>query len=175
LQIFQAEFSLGVMQAMTAFFRFIEHHGWLVFVAVTCLNALILKLHSRRYIRQQPELADGYGRLIRGVLFWGNLPWLVMGAGIELGGLPGMFSYFHPRDGHPFVLAWFGVVITIWILGFWWLFARGGAEFLVEHPGLLRGPPCSPTAIRIYYCLCIIGGICGVVFLFVADIPHFPE
>ena len=82
---------------------------------------------------------------------------------------------FHPRDGNPFVLAWFGVVTMIWILGFWWLFARSGAEFLIEHPGLLRGLPRSATAIRIYYCLCIVGGVCGLVFLFVADILRFPE
>jgi hypothetical protein len=163
------------MQPLPVTVRFIVHHGWLLFAAVTCLNALILKLRSRYYIRQRPELADGYSRFSRGVLLWGNLPWLVMGAGIELGGLPGIFSYFHPRDGNPFVLAWFGVVIAIWILGFWWLFARGGAEFLVEHPGLFHGLPRSATAIRIYYCLCVAGGISGLVFMFVADIPRFPQ
>ena len=77
-----------------------------MFVAVTCLNALILKFRSGYYIRARPELMDGYMRLVRDVLFWGNLPWRVMGVGIELGGVPGMFSYFRPRHGNPFVLAW---------------------------------------------------------------------
>ena len=54
-----------------------------MFVAVTVANALILKLRSRRYIRERPELSEGYKRLFRGVLLWGNLPWLLMGIGIE--------------------------------------------------------------------------------------------
>ncbi len=110
-----------------------------MFVAVTCINVLYLKVHSRQHIRQRPELAAGYRRLIRGYLFWGNLPWIVMGVGLELGGLSSIFSFFRPRDGNPFVLAFFLVVIELWILGFWWLFFARGAEFLVEHPGVFRG------------------------------------
>src|SRR5688572_11682314 len=100
------------------------HHAWLMFVAVTIANALILKYRSRRYIRERPELAEGYNRLFRGVLFWGNLPWILMAIGIEFGGVPSFFSYFRPRDGNPFVMAWFAVVIALWLLGFYWLFAR---------------------------------------------------
>ncbi len=35
------------------------HHAWLMFVAVTVANALILKFRSTVYIRQRPELAGG--------------------------------------------------------------------------------------------------------------------
>lgn len=164
-------FSLDVMQPSRVLIRLIFRHGWLMFVAVTCLNALILKIHSRQHIRERPELVAGYRRLVLGYLFWGNLPWLVMGVGIEFGGLPSIFSYFRPRDGNPFVLAWFGVVIALWILGFWWLFPRRGAEFLVEHPGLLRGLPRSPNLIRLFYCLSILGGILGLIFMWFSDIP----
>jgi hypothetical protein len=159
------------MQAQPVFVRWVFHRGWLMFVAVTCLNALILKIRSRRYVRERPELAIGYQQLVHGVLFWANLPWLVMGVGIELGGLPSIFSYFRPRDGNPFVQAWFGVVIGLWLLGFWWLFPRRGAEFLVEHPGLLRGTPRIPNMIRLFYCLSILGGIFGLLFMWFSDIP----
>ena len=37
-----------------------------MFVAVTCINVLYLKIHSRRHIRERPELAAGYQRLVRG-------------------------------------------------------------------------------------------------------------
>ena len=86
------------MQSAPVLVRFVFRHGWLMFVAVTCLNALILKLRSRYYVRERRELAAGYTKLLWGVLFWGNLPWLVMGVGIELGGLPSIFSYFRPRE-----------------------------------------------------------------------------
>ena len=144
-----------------------------MFVAVTCVNVLYLKIHSREHIRQRPELAAGYRRLIRGYLFWSNLPWLVMGVGLEIGGLPSIFSYFRPRDGNPFVLAFFVVVVVLWILSFWWLFFARGAEFLVEHPGVFGGLPRSPTAIRIYCSLCLAGGIAGLFFIWFSDIPVF--
>src|SRR4051794_3875528 len=93
-------------------------HFWVMFVVVTTWNAFALQRRSRRAVETRPELAAGYRRLVRGYLFFGNLPWLVMGLGIELGGVPTMFSYFRPRDGNPFVLAWFAVVIGLWLLGF---------------------------------------------------------
>lgn len=149
------------------FFR----HIWLMFVAVTVANALVLKFRSGHYIRLNPGLAGGYQRLFRGVLFWGNLPWLVMGTGIELGGVPSVFSFFRPRDGNPFVLAWFGAVVMLWVLGFYWLFARRGAEFLIEHPGLLRGKPKNPALIKACYCIAVVGGIAAVVAIVAIDIP----
>lgn len=147
--------------------------AWLIMIAVTVANAFILKFRSRAYIQQRPRLASGYGRLFRGVLLWGNLPWVVMGIGIHFGGVRGIFSFFRPRDGDPFVLAWFGVVVALWLLGFYWLFARRGAEFLIEHPGLLRGNPTSPTMIRFSYCLMVAGGIAGIFFMSFGDIPNF--
>ena len=143
----------------------------------------------RRHVHQrpipQPSLASAYPRAARTdrwlsaiyprYLFWGNLPWIVMGVGLELGGLPSIWSYFRPRDGNPFVLAFFFVVFALWILGFWWLFFARGAEFLAEHPGVLRGFPHSPAMIRIYYCLGLIGGIFGVCFMWFSDIPVFTQ
>jgi len=155
--------------------HFLFRHAWLMFVAVTCINVLYLKVHSRQQTRQRPELAAGYRRLIRGYVFWMNLPWIVMGVGLELGGLPSIWSYFRPRDGNPFVLAFFFVVFALWILGFWWLFFARGAEFLAEHPGVLRGFPRSPAMIRIYYCLGLIGGIFAVCFMWFSDIPAFSQ
>ncbi len=148
-------------------------HAWILFIAVTMINALILKFRSRAHIQRRPELRAGYRRLFNGVLLWGNLPWVVMGIGIVFGGVHSTFSYFRPRDGHSFVLAWLGVVVALWILGFYWLFARRGAEFLVEHPGLLRSTPKNPTSIRFFYCLMVAGGLAGLLFIFFTDFPEF--
>ncbi len=156
-------------------FPSVLRHVWLLFVVVTTANALILKYRSRRYIQQRPLLAEGYQRLFWGFLFWGNLPWLVMAVGIEFGGVPDMFCYFRPRDGDPYVLAWFAFVIADWLLGFYWIFARRGAEFLVEHPGLLRGDPKNPTMIRVFYCLSVVGGIVGFALMWTMDMPQFPR
>jgi hypothetical protein len=73
------------------------------------------------------------------------------------------------------VLAWFGVVVALWLLGLYWLFARRGAEFLIEHPGLLRGNPKSPAIIRFFYCLMVAGGVVGLCFAFFSDIPQITK
>jgi hypothetical protein len=150
-------------------------HFWLMFVAVTAANVLWLKFRSARHIREKPELADGYRRLVFGYLFWGNLPWLFMGAAIELGGVSNVFSFFRPGDGNPLVLAWFAIVIAEWCLGFLWLFVWRGAEFLVEHPGVFRYDIKSPAIIKAIYCLTVAGGVAGVYAMFAFPPPRFIE
>lgn len=132
---------------------------WLMAIAVTVVNALLLKFRSRFYVQKRPELAAGYRRLFQGLLLWGNLPWVVMDYGILFGGVHDVFSYLHFREGNPFVLAWVGLMVLMWLLGFYWLFVAQGAEFLIEHPGLLHGKVASPTMIRVIYCLCVASGI----------------
>jgi hypothetical protein len=149
----------------------IARHAWVVFIVVTVFNALAFKFRSQANIQRRPDLAVGYNQVFKGILLWGNLPWIVMGIGILFGGVQSIFSYFRPRDGNPFVLAWFGVVVGLWIVGFYWVFARRGAEFLIEHPGLLSNCPKSPAMVRLLYCFMVGGGIVGLIVLFVADIP----
>jgi hypothetical protein len=159
---------------MPLFLKFFFRHAWLMFVAMTCINVLYLKTHSREQIRQRPELAAGYRKLIRGYLFWGNCPGLSWASDWSLAGCPA-FSRIFAHARNPFVLAFFCVVIAEWILSLWWLFFARGAEFLVEHPGVLRGFPRSPTLIRLYYCLCVAGGAAGVLFMWFSDIPEFTQ
>jgi hypothetical protein len=153
----------------------LTRYVWLFFVAITVLNALFVKFRSWKQIQQRPELAKGYQRLFNGILFWGNLPWFVMGLGIVSGIVPGIFSYLRPRDGNPLVLAWFATVVGVLLLGFRWIFAQGGAEFLAEHPGLIRGSPRDPKTIRSYYALMATGGILGVLILFFTKIPQLTQ
>jgi hypothetical protein len=153
------------------FFRYF----WMAGIAVNLVNALVLKSRSRSFIEQRPELAAGYAKLFYGVIFWGSLPWIVMGAGMVSGGVPSLISYFHPRDGNPFVIAFFGIVILLWLLGFYWLFVRRGAEFIVEHPGLFQGDPKSPAMIRAIYCLGVTGGVIAVLVICFTDfVPRLP-
>ncbi len=92
-----------------------------------------------------------------------------MGLGLELGGVPGFFSYFRPRDGNPYVLTFIASVVMLWILGFYWIFTRRGAEFLIDHPGLFRGDPKSPAMIRLVYCLGVAGGVIALILMATTD------
>src|SRR5580693_2773384 len=85
-------------------------HAWVLFILVQCANGAIWWRRAQPRIAQNPALRDGYCRLIKSWLTYGNLPWLVMGAGILSGAVPSPFHYFNPRNG-PFVIAFYLTVV----------------------------------------------------------------
>lgn len=144
-------------------------YAWLLFVLVTCFNAAIWWYRARRRIAQDPGLEPGYRRLIRWWVICGNLPWLVMGAGILFGGVPTVFHYFNPRNG-PFVIAFYLTVVILWIAAFYWLFFRQGTEQLVTHPGLLNLPVERPWAVKTFFLLALAGGVFALLTMLLGDI-----
>ncbi len=157
------------------FFTIVTKWFWAVCIALTFLNAGVFWYRARRHISAAPELAEGYATIIRGFVIWGNIPWVVMGIGSVLGGVPSVFHFFRPRDGNPFVLAFFASVILIWILGTIWLLFRGGAEMLVNHSGLFNVVIKSPNMLKLFWFLCLAGGIFAVIMMFTLDIPVGPQ
>jgi len=135
---------------------------WLLFIVVSFINAVIFQLRAKEQTRRKPELADGYRKIIRGFLTWANLPWMIMGVGIMIGGVPGIFAYFRPADGNPYVAAFYGSLFLIWMLGTYWIFVRNGAEMLVSHPGLFNRDFSSPAAVKLIWLLMVAGGIAVV-------------
>lgn len=88
-----------------------------------------------------------------------------MGVGILIGGLPSVFAYFNPSSGNPYVLAWHAVILGLWILGIFWIFFRGGAQFFVDHPGLLNLNFSKPALVRLWFSACLLGGVIGEIFM----------
>src|SRR5690349_3559217 len=118
-------------------FEIFDKWSSVIFILVTFLNAAVFANRGRREIRLHPELRQGYRSITRGFVTWGNLPWIVMGIGRVYGGVPSTFSFFRPRDGNPYVLAFFCSVFLVWALGTYWLLT-GGAQQIVDHPGLIN-------------------------------------
>ena len=56
-----------------------------------------------------------------------------MGIGCTVGGVPTVFHYFQPRDGNPFVLAWWAVFFALYIIGAYWIFFSNGAHILTKY------------------------------------------
>lgn len=155
-------------------FEIISRHFWAVAILVTSINVAILKARSARHIRANPELAEGYAILLRGYLIWMNIPWIVMGVGCTVGGVPTVWHYFRPRDGNPYVLAWFASVFIVWIAVTCWIIFRGGAELLVKHPGALNMNTTSPTMVKLFWLLSLAAGIVAVVVMCTRDIQLPP-
>jgi len=144
-------------------------HVWILFVVITCANGAIWWRRARALIAEDPTLESGYRRLVRSWLVYGNIPWLVMGAGILFGGVPSVFHYFNPRNG-PFVVAFYVTVVALWIATFHWLFFRGGAEDLIAYPGLLNLPVQRPWAVKVFFLLAVTGGVLGLLVMILGDI-----
>lgn len=144
---------------MPDIFPLVSRFFWLIALVVTAINALLFHQRLRPLIAQDPRRERGYHQFLLGLLLVSGLLWSLMGIGILVGGVPDVFAYFQPQAGNPFVIAWHGTLIALWIIGSVWIFGRGGAEFFVSHPGLLRGPVTSPTMVRLWFGLAILGGI----------------
>jgi len=155
-------------------FDLMTQHFWIPAFITVCINGFILKVRSRSYIKASPELAEGYSTLLRGLLFWGNIPWIVMGFGSTVGDVRSVWDYFRPQDGNPYVIAWFVSVILLWILGTYWLYEKGGAEMLVKHPGLLNGQFTSPSEVKTTWLLCLLGGAVAAVAMCLVYMPVVP-
>lgn len=146
----------------------ILRHAWILFVLVTCANGAVWWQRGQRQIALHPEQEPGYRRLIRGWIVFGNIPWIVMGAGMLIGDLQSVFQFFNPRNG-PFVIAWYASVVVTWILAAYWLFFRDGATQLIEYPGLLNLPTKDPKLLKLLFVACLAGGIVALTAMILAD------
>ncbi|MBD0395870.1 MAG: hypothetical protein ICV52_19030 [Microcoleus sp. C1-bin4] len=143
---------------------------WLLAIGVTVVNAYIIKSRSREVITRHPELKEGYEKIFRGYLIYLNIPWIVMGIGILAGGVSDVFDYFYPRAGNPFVLAFHLSIIILWALSIYWIYFRGGAEFLVKHPGVVNIK--SVLGFKVLFALMLLGGMFGLILMWSGDFPR---
>ena len=145
--------------------NFIFDNAWVLFILVTVFNAFYLKARSQKIIAKQPDLREGYEKLFKGYLIYLNIPWIVMGIGVLFGGVQGVFSFFRPRDGNLFVLAFHLTILIFLILSSLWICFKGGAEFLVKYPGVFNQNIESPWLIKAYFGLSLAVGMIGIAFM----------
>jgi hypothetical protein len=145
--------------------NFIFDNGWVLFILITVFNSFYLKARSQKIIAEKTDLQEGYDQLFKGYLTYLNIPWVVMGIGVLFGGVPGVFGFFNPRDGNIFVLAFHATVVILWILSIWWIYFKGGAEFLVKYPGVFNQDIKSPILLKVLFAVMLIGGIFGMAFM----------
>lgn len=160
--------------AIMDLFHFLTKWFWALGIVTTFINYGLIQARASQHIIAHSELRDGYRTLTKGFVIWGSLPWVVMGIGIVFGRVPSIFNFFRPRDGNPFVLAFFASVFLVWILGTYWLVFRGGAEVLVKYPGVLNINLKSSRSVMIYWFICLAAGVFAVILMFSRDIPLPP-
>lgn len=160
----------------TLFFK----HAWILFIAVTLANGLILKYRFRKYITENPALKEGYDKYVKGFIFYGNIPWILMAFGNLTGLTHHVFEYFDPKAMNPVVLIFHASIVVLWILSVRWVYFNKGAEFIEAHPGLFQNSFSGSSTItakqvKLFLPLMILGGIAGMIMMWLIDtpIPHF--
>ena len=149
----------------------IFRHLWLMFIAVIIVNGLILKHRSKKYIAQNPELEKGYDTYFKGLLFYGNIPWVIMMIGDLSGLTQNIFEYLTPKAMNPIVLIFHFSIISLWILCARWIYFKKGAEFFESHPGLVQkkgfGGNANLTAkeVRLFFSLILVGNMVGMMIM----------
>lgn len=162
---------------MEEFINLLFKYFWVLGIFGTVVNAVIFKSRSKKYSVELPERKSGYDKLFKGMLLFGNIPWLIMGFGIIFGFTDGVFDYFNPRLMNPIVLFFHLVIVILLILSAWWIYFYRGAEFIEEHPGFFQVKVLfsriNPSAkqIKWFFPLTLIGGIGGMILMWVIDIP----
>lgn len=150
---------------MLDIFSLFARYFWLVALVICAVNTAAYRHRIRVYSLEHPERARGYQQFLVGFVIINVLVWSIMGIGIVFGGLPNVFAYFNPSTGNPYVLAWHGVIFSLWILAIVWMFFRGGAQFLVDHPGLLNVAITKPVLVKLWFGACLLGGVLGEIMM----------
>ncbi len=152
---------------------------WIFFILFTIINGIILKIRSKKYISEKPELKDGYDKYFWNWIFYANIPWVIMGVGNLSGMTSNTFEYFNPRSLNPIVLILHASIIVEWILSIIWIYFFNGGEFIEKHPGLFENfflskrKNVNAKDVKVYLPLMLLGGIIGMVIMWVMDIPQF--
>lgn len=152
-------------------FHIISKWFWALCIVVTFLNAAVFYFRAKTQIKQTPGLEAGYREIIRGFVIWGNVPWVVMGIGCTVGGVPSVWHYFNPEAGNPYVLAFFAAVVLVWIKGSYWILFQGGAQAIVDHPGIFNFDISSPILLKMLWIATIVAGVTGIFFMVTQNIP----
>lgn len=111
-------------------FELLGKYFWVIAIALTLLNYRWKTAHLP--LQSNRGRADHGAILHRRAVAVVITPWLVMGAGIVFGGVPGLWSYLRPQDLNPYVWAWYLCVFVLACAFAYWVIFRGGARQAVE-------------------------------------------
>jgi hypothetical protein len=151
--------------------QFFLKHFWFFGILTTFANGGMFWWRARGKMAAYPELADEIKDTIRGFVLLFSFPWVVMGFGIVVGGVPTMFHFFNPKDLNPFVLAFHAATLADIALIARWIYLGGGTEFMVEHREIFWKMSASPAAIKFSNALLIVIGIVVEIAMWVIDFP----
>jgi hypothetical protein len=136
---------------MNIFLALADRYLWFLALAATVVYAYVLQARFAALGAAHAERAPGYERMLTWFTGLSGGLWVLMGAAIIAGGVPGVSAFLNPAAGGLWVIVWHGAFVGLLLGGAVWIFLRGGAQFLAEHPGLLPAWPPDAAAVKRVY------------------------
>lgn len=147
-------------------------------VMVTFFNARWVKRNARKYILEKPELEEGYNKMYKAYIIYGNVPWVIIAIGYLSGLTNSIADFSRPSEMNPIVLIFYAAIVLFLILSVWWIYFKDGAEFLENHPGLVQKnsffsgrTDMTAKEIKTMLPLMILGGIAALVMMWFGGFP----
>jgi hypothetical protein len=138
---------------------------WLLAIGTTLLGAVPNWLYAHLSERMEPERRRALKTICVGWAVAGNVPWLLMGIGQLAGDAPSALPFLRPVQGGFWVWLFWGVIIVLWAVSSWWIFAGSGAALLATA----RGRSCTVANVRLWFALSLAGGIIALFVLIAID------
>jgi hypothetical protein len=147
-------------------FPLVFRQAGLLFILVACVQGLIWRKRVQSRIVADPKLDSSFHVLVRVWLIYGNLPWLLIGGAVLCGAVPAPLHALDPRQG-PYAGLILITIVLLWVAAFEGLFFRGGAEAMLARPGLFDVPFRRPWPVKLWFLICLSGGITGIILLII--------
>jgi len=121
-------------------FELFGHFFWALCLTTQAAQYLFASHRLARAHAGQPGRAHAAAIYLRRATIGIAVPWLIMGWGELSGGSAGVWVYFRPQDGNPFVLGWLASMLALALIFTLWVFLANGARKIVELKLSLNGP-----------------------------------
>ncbi len=142
---------------MPEIFLLFARYYWLIALIQCGFGVFAYRRRFRPFIAENPERTLGYQRFLIGYVLVNVLIWSLMGLGIFVGGLSWFFAFLDPSAGNPYVLAWHGIIIVLWLIAVPWIFLHGGMQFFSAHPGIINVNPSKPEHLSLWFGIMALG------------------
>ncbi len=145
-------------------------------VMMSAAGWFTVKRAARERILHDPKLKEGYDRFLRNYLIYANIPWVVMGIGLLFDSGTKSSDYIPPKTGSVAIIAFHVSMIFFWAVALFWTYFRGGAQFFVDHPGILafnwqHGDLKSPLAVKLIIAVVFLGLAFGEYSMWTQPLP----
>jgi hypothetical protein len=114
-------------------FQLISRYFWVICLAFSLINFVTSQYRLKSRTTSDSEKREIGSRYLIWFSLANTIPWVVMGWGQVIGGVPSVWYYFRPQDQNPYVITWFVSIFLLSVIYTIWVFAADGVNKIREY------------------------------------------